>query len=148
MVNQWQGVPLCVHYEFGLCYAGSARFEAGEDVHIDMTVPHAGTYTLGIELPQARALPLWFSAYVWACPGYTLQGTTLSCTRTVAAGGDRITWRLPIRGWTVELPCVPGVVSLETLCGKLPLHFFVSLGREEYARFVLQRRQHCVQLRH
>ena len=144
------GGPLCVHYEFGPAYAGAARFEAGNGVRVEVAVPRAGKYTLSIELPQPRELPLWFCACMQVFSGYMVRGSSLLQTRTMSFAGDTLEWRIPqlqCYDWAVQLPWLPAV-PLETLCGMLPLHFVVRRGAELHARFVLQRRRHCVQLAH
>jgi len=147
---------LCVHPHVSRGFAGRLYFDAGACVDLSVVF---GTYSgldpsmpvsLDVELPQSHAVPWWFRAYVslagnemhldgirprvtarvMSGPAYSIRMSDINCDR-----------------WELDLPWLP-VVSLESVIGKLPLHFVVRQGGTEHCRFVLQRRCHCTRLAH
>lgn len=147
---------LCVHTHVPRQFAGRTYFDAVKRVELSVAFgAHSGLdsslpVSVDVELPHGISVPWWFRAYV-CVTGHTacLDGPTPRVTLREFRGPPYrlIVGEIRCDRWELDLPWLP-TVPLESVCGKLPLHFVVRQGLAEHCRFVLQRRQHCTRLAH
>lgn len=146
--------PLCIHPTLR-DFVGTVNVDAGHRIHLCMAGAFAGadpraSFDIRVQTEPRITLPRPLRAYIrlgQCAAGFTCDGSTCA-SYTAPLEHGVLRWTCPLidcETWQLSVPYLP-YISLERLIGMRPVHVVVSQGEREYARFVIQRMQHCVHL--